>query len=206
MQSTRKRVKVLDDEDICKLNISSALCGALVVNGPVFNPPYDLQTVSPLQLGRENENETGLVHPALLNDLPQSPAMVVHLYLEGPRETANTLHTFINLGANEETYFARPEYSLHNLVPPKTLVLAFAYLHDAKPMLSIFDCSVLQGVDLRKDGPTERFRKLLSCFKARNPIGHHWIGNMNVAAEQYLAQNAPFCAHCVCRVPDILHE
>ena len=201
--SKRKRSEnVLDEDDVIQLHLRTSLCGALIVDGPTLDTNYKLQATSSLILNVKNQ--VGTICPALSSNLPRTAAKVVHMYLGAG--LPNVAHTYIALNS-QEIYLARPYYSLHECLPPESLVHAFAYVDaENNVKISIFDCSMLAGKDFTNLHPFDRFGQLHNEFKKgqNRHVGHHWIGDMSVAAEQFNLKTAPFRAYCLCEVPLLL--
>lgn len=209
-----KRQKILDAKDMFTMELTSVLCGAPIANGPVLNIQYAAEMVSGVQFDTEHMNDAndpvvGMVRPSLHQDTSDDSAPIVHLYLEKLFFTTSPgkEHTYVALhnDAEKRTFFAKPAYSLNDVLPSKTLVHAFCYFDkDHAVTLSFFDCSVLAGENLRSLHPIERFRKLHAALRPRKLIGHHWIGEMETAVQQYRLKTAPFNIHSLMRVPSVL--
>lgn len=203
----------MNDADVTVLKLKSSLCGALLVNGPSLDTRYEILPADS-EGGADGANAVGMVRPALDRGLACTPAPIVHLYLEQTNSETLPAHTFVCVqedGAQEPfTHFMRPHFSLQGVFPPKTLVHAFAFFEDRadateqQVILSVFDCSLLGGANLRMLDPTTRFRRLHAALQPRAGIGHHWIGEMDVAREQYKQAGAPFLIHSLLQVPDTL--
>ena len=211
-----KRPRVLSDIDVHTLNLFDMLCGARLLNGPSLGVHYKVieATTGLFENDDDSIMNIGMVRPSLHPSTPLEAAKIVHLYLErqSSGKNVNPPSTFVALDTADEaetqTFFARPKYSLHEVLPAKTLVHAFAFLDaNSNTILSIFDCSVLKGKCLRDLSPTERFWLMHSELRPRTLIGHHWVGQMSVAREQFYTKKTPFLVHSLLRVPYVLrHE
>jgi hypothetical protein len=117
-------------------------------------------------------------------------------------------NTFVS---SDRLYTARMHYSLRSLVPNDSVLHALVFeVHNcARPVLGLFDASLLGGRCLAKHTCIDRHAVLHQAFKSSPKCAHirmHWVGHERVLVHdlQYRRVSVDFDIDCAVRLPDAL--
>ena len=117
-------------------------------------------------------------------------------------------NTFVS---SDRLYTARMHYSLRNLVPNDSVLhaLVFEVHNGARPVLGLFDASLVGGRCLAKHTCIDRHAILHQAFKSSPKCAHirmHWVGHERVLVHdlQYRRVSVDFDIDCAVRLPDAL--
>jgi hypothetical protein len=117
-------------------------------------------------------------------------------------------NTFVS---SDKLYTARMHYSLRSLVPNDSVLHALVFeVHNcARPVLGLFDASLVGGRCLAKHTCIDRHAILHQAFKSSPKCAHirmHWVGHERVLVHdlQYRRVSVDFDIDCAVRLPDAL--
>jgi hypothetical protein len=117
-------------------------------------------------------------------------------------------NTFVS---SDKLYTARIHYSLRNLVPNDSVLHALVFeVHNCtRPVLGLFDASLVGGKCLSKHTCLQRHAILHQAFKSSPKCTHirmHWVGHERVLVHdlQYKRVPADFDIDCAVRLSDAL--
>jgi len=115
-------------------------------------------------------------------------------------------NTFVS---SDRLYTARMHYSLCSLVPNDSVLHALVFeVHNcARPVLGLFDASLVGGRCLAKHTCIDRHAILHQAFKSSPKCAHirmHWVGHERVLVHdlQYRRVSVDFDIDCAVRLPD----
>lgn len=119
-------------------------------------------------------------------------------------------NTFVS---SDKLYTARLHYSLRSLVPNDSVLhaLVFEVHNGARPVLGLFDASLVGGKCLSKYTCLQRHAILHQAFRSSPKCAHirmHWVGHERVLVHdlQYRRVSADFDIECVVRLSDALER
>lgn len=233
----------MNPRDLCVMQLRSSLCGIAIADGPPLGCNYPLAVLGhdAAATSAHAGRKYGMVRPCMHPALQDEPALVATMYLAAAREAGASKRarpddsaaspdchssaqplpracTYVSLhGTEHDVFLARPEYSLAGILPEGSLVHAFVYFedeHSDRPIVSLFDCSVVTGDPKNNLPPPSRFgllhesmRTTMHAFRTdRQHVRHHWLGELACAAQQVRDGTAPFQIHSLLAAPDTLPE
>lgn len=117
-------------------------------------------------------------------------------------------NTFVS---SDKLYTAKIHYSLRSLVPNDSVLhgIVFEVHNCARPVLGLFDASLVGGRCLSKYSCIDRHAILHQAFKNSPNCAHirmHWVGHERVLVHdlQYRRVSVDFEIDCAVRLPDAL--